>query len=102
MELLLTLLTALAGAILLIALVISLFLILRTLQSVRGYIEKINFGVRAIEKETEMLGGVETLNTGLAALAGGLESVAAHFANVDRNVGTVGQAIVDFGSRNAD
>lgn len=94
MELLLTILTALAGAVLLLALVISLFIILRTLQSVRGYIEKINFGVRAIEKETEMLGGVEKLNTGLTALAGGLESVASHFANVDRNVGTVGEALL--------
>ena len=94
MELLLTILTALAGAVLLLALVISLFMVLRTLKSVRGYIEKINFGVRAIEKETEMLGGVETLNGGLTALAGGLESVAAHFANVDRNVGTVGEALL--------
>ena len=79
---------------LLLALVVSLFLILRTLQSVRSYIEKINFGVRAIEKETEMLNGVETLNKGLTALAGGLESVAAHFANIDRNVGTVGEALL--------
>ena len=94
MELLLTILTALAGAVLLVALVASLFVILRTLQSVRGNIEKINFGVRAIEKETEMLGGVESLNGRLTALAGGLESVAAHFANVDRNVGTVGEALL--------
>ena len=94
MELLLTILTALLAASLLIALVVSLFLILRTLQSVRKYIEKINWGVRAIEKETEMLSGVETLNGGLTALAGGLESVATHFANVDRNVGTVGEALL--------
>jgi len=94
MVLLLTILTALLAAILLIALVVSLFLILRTLQSVRKYIEKINWGVRAIEKETEMLGGVATLNGGLTALAGGLESVAAHFTNVDRNVGTVGEALL--------
>lgn len=94
MELLLTVFTALLAAALLIALVVSLFLILRTLQSVRKYIEKINWGVRAIEKETEMLGGVETLNGGLTALSGGLESVAAHFGNVDRNVGTVGAALL--------
>ena len=62
MELTLTVLTALLAATLLIALIIALFLVLRTLQSVRKYIEKINFGVRAIEKETEMLGGVETLS----------------------------------------
>jgi len=94
MELLLAILTALAGAVLLIALVVALFLVLRTLQSVRRSIEKINWGVRAIEKETEMLRGVETLNTGLTALAGGLESVAAHFTNIDGNVGTVGEALL--------
>ena len=94
MTLLLTLLTALLAASLVLALVVSLFMILRTLQSVRKYIEKINWGVRAIEKETEMLGGVETLNGGLTALAGGLESVGTHFTNVDRNVGTVGEALL--------
>lgn len=94
MELMLTVFTALLAAALLIALIVALFLVLRTLQSVRKYIEKINWGVRAIEKETEMLGGVETLNGGLTALAGGLESVAAHFGNVDRNVGTVGAALL--------
>lgn len=94
MVLMLTVLTALLAAVLLIALVASLFLILRTLQAVRSYIEKINWGVRAIEKETEMLGGVATLNGGLTGLAGGLESVATHFANVDRNVGTVGEALL--------
>lgn len=94
MELLLTILTALLAASLLIALVVSLFMILRTLQSVRRHIEKINWGVRAIEKETEMLGGVETLNGGLTALAGGLESVAAHFTSIDSNVGTVGGALL--------
>lgn len=94
MEITLTVLTALLAASLLMALIVSLFLVLRTLQSVRHYIEKINFGVRAIEKETEMLGGVETLNGGLTALAGELESVVMHFANVDRNVGTVGTALL--------
>ena len=94
MALLLTILTALAAAVLLLALVLSLFIILRTLQSVRSYIEKINFGVRAIEKETEMLRGVDTLNGGLAALGGGLESVAAHFANTDRNVSVAGAALL--------
>lgn len=90
----LTILTALAFWALLLALAISLFLILRALQSIRGYIEKITFGVRAIEKETEMLAGVEKLNAGLTALADGLESVATHFANVDNNVGHVGEGLL--------
>lgn len=94
MELWLTIFTALLAAALLLALIISLFLILRILQSVRRSLEQINYGVRAIEKETEMLGGVETLNGGLTALAGGLESVGAHFTNADKNVGTVGGALL--------
>ncbi len=94
MPLLLTILTALLAATLVLALVVSLYIILRILQSVRRHIEKINWGVRAIEKETEMLGGVETLNQGLTALAGGLESVASHFTNVDRNVGPAGEALL--------
>lgn len=94
MELLLTVFTALLAAALLIALITALYLVLRTLQSIRAYMEKINWGVRAIEKETEMLGGVETLNGGLSALAGGLESVAQHFTKIDGNVGTVGAALL--------
>ena len=94
MVLTLTILTALALWVLLIALAVGLFVILRRLQSIRTSLEKITFGVRAIEKETEMLGGVEKLNGGLTALAGGLESVGAHFANVDRDVGTVGEALL--------
>lgn len=94
MELTLTILTALAAVVLLLALIIALFLILRALQSIRGYLEKIAFGVRAIEKETEMLGGIERLNGGMTALAGEIESVATHFTNVDNNVGTVGEALL--------
>jgi hypothetical protein len=93
-ELTLTILTVLALWVLLIALVLALFFIMRGLQSIRSYLEKINFGVRAIEKETEMLQGVEPLNGGLAALAGGLQSVEGHFVNVDRNVSTVGEALL--------
>lgn len=94
MDLLLTILTAIALWVLLIALAVALFLILRALQAIRTSLGKITFGVRAIEKETEMLGGVEKLNGGLTALAGGLESVATHFANVDDNVGKVGEALL--------
>lgn len=94
MELLLTIFTALLAAALLIALVTALFIILQTLQSIRRSLEQVNYGVRAIEKETEMLGGVETLNRGLTALAGGLESVGVHFTNADKNVGTVGEALL--------
>jgi uncharacterized protein YoxC len=94
MELLLTIFTALLAAVLLIALVAALFIILRTLQSIRRSLQQINYGVRAIEKETEMLGGIETLNGDLTALASGLESVAAHFTNADKNGGTVGEALL--------
>ncbi len=94
MQLLLTILTALALWTLLIALIAGLLLILRSLQSIRGYLEKINFGVRAIEKETEMLREVDRLNGGLNMVGGELESVSIHLDNVDREVGEVGEALL--------
>jgi hypothetical protein len=94
MVLLLTILTVLALWILLVALIMALYVIMRRLQSIRGYLEKINFGVRAIEKETEMLNGIEPLNAGLSALAFNLQSVEEHFIRVDENVGTVGGALL--------
>ncbi len=89
MTLLLTILTALLGAILLIALVVALFIILRTLQSVRRSLEKINYGVRAIETETGMLGGVETLNGGLVGVRDGLKLVDENLFETNESLNTV-------------
>ncbi len=80
MILLLTVLTALAVLILVVALAVYLVLIAEGLQAVGGaptsYLAKINFGVRAIEKETSALTPqVTQLNEGLKAVAAGLQAI---------------------------
>ncbi|CAN5649105.1 hypothetical protein BH23GEM3_BH23GEM3_11440 [soil metagenome] len=89
--LLLTILSVLAGWAFLSLLVIGLLLILRPLQAVRGYLEKITMGVRAIEHQLVPLGShislvagslgetadaLGTLDAGLAATGRGLEAAA--------------------------
>ena len=56
MTLLLTICSVLAVWALLTALVVGLLLVFKTLESVRGSMEKIAMGVRAIEQETLPLG----------------------------------------------
>ena len=56
MPVLLTALSVLAVWSLLGVLVVGLLLVLKTLESVRGSMEKIAMGVRAIEQETKPLG----------------------------------------------
>lgn len=80
MILLLTILTAIAVLILVVALVAYLVLIGDGLLDVGGletsYLAKINFGVRAIEKETAALTPqVTQLNEGLTAVAAGLRAI---------------------------
>ena len=55
MPLLLTVLSVLAVWALLTLLVIGLLLILKPLEAIRGHLQKINAGVRAIEQETTPL-----------------------------------------------
>ena len=80
MILLLTVLTAVLVLILVVALVVFLVHIGNGLLVVGGfetsYLAKINFGVRAIEKETSALAPqVTQLNEGLAAVASGLQAI---------------------------
>ena len=50
-----------------------------------------------------MLDDMDTMTLWTYSLvAGGLESVGARFGKVGRNLGAVGNAIVDFGLRNVD
>ena len=56
MTLLLTICSVLAVWALLTVLVVGLLLVLKTLESIRGSMEKIAMGVRAIEQETLPLG----------------------------------------------
>jgi hypothetical protein len=80
MILLLTILTAVAVLILVVALVVYLVQIGDGLLDIGGfetsYLAKINFGVRAIEKETSALTPqVTQLNEGLTAVAAGLRAI---------------------------
>ena len=82
MPVLLTILSVLAVWSLLGVLVIGLLLVLKTLEGVRGSLEKIAMGVRAIEQETKPLSAhIDALAATLAqappgdAAAGGIRGV---------------------------
>lgn len=87
MILLLTILSVLALWALLGVLIFGLLLILRPLQTARGYLEKITMGVRAIEQQTLPLGArTDTLATGLGALNNTVQRAEAHLAGVGRKL----------------
>ena len=67
MTLLLSICSVLAVWALLTVLVLGLLLVLKTLESIRGFMEKIAMGVRAIEQQTLPLGAhADTLAASLA------------------------------------
>lgn len=79
MVLLLTALSGLAGALLLVVLAVGLLRILKALTSIRETLSKIAMGVRAIDSETAPLPThLGKLNETLASLAGGMGSVHSH------------------------
>ena len=84
-RLLLTILTVLAGWTLLGLLAAGLYLILKALQSVRGYLEKIAMGVRAIERQLVPLPShAEEANAALATAAEAVTTVADRFVEMER------------------
>lgn len=91
MILLLTVLSGLAGALLLVVLAVGLLRILRALTSIRESLSKIAMGVRAIDSETaplpKHLGG---LNDTLTALGGGFGSVNSHLKAAGEKLERVG------------
>ena len=90
----LTILTGLELTVLLVALAIALVLIRHALESIAGTLDKIAWGVRAIETETAPLPGqVGQLNSGLTALSGGLKQAAVHFTSADGNLKRVAGAL---------
>jgi hypothetical protein len=58
MTLLLTILSALALWAFLTVLVVALLLVLKALEGIRGHLQRITMGVRAIEQETAPLGAL--------------------------------------------
>lgn len=79
MVLLLTVLSGLAGALLLVVLAVGLLRILRALTSIRESLSKIAMGVRAIDSETAPLPKhLGRLNDTLTTLGGGFGTVHSH------------------------
>lgn len=77
MSALMTLASILAAALLLSVLAVGLLLIVKVLQSVRGYLEQIAMGVRAIEKQSEAIPtGMAELVERFSPLAGDLQRAA--------------------------
>ena len=92
--LLLTILTAVAAAILLIALGIGLLKIAVALECIGISLDKIGWGVRAIEKETAPLPVcIDGINSSLAPVVGGFEAVGGSLTNADNNLGKVAKSL---------
>lgn len=77
MTALMTLASVLAAALLLSILTVGLLLIVKVLQSVRGYLEQIAMGVRAIEKQSASIPtGMGTLMERFSPLSDDLQRAA--------------------------
>ncbi len=88
--LLLTILTVVAGAVLLIALGIGLWHIAMALENIASSLDKIAYGVRAIDTETSPLPTcIDGINGSLAPVVGGFEVVGAELTSADRHLGNV-------------
>lgn len=89
--LLLTVLSGLAGALLLVVLAVGLLRILRALTNIRDTLSKIAMGVRAIESETAPLPKhLGQLNETLTTLGGGLGTVNSHLKATGETLERVG------------
>ncbi len=90
MVLLLTILTILAAAVLLIALGIGLWQIALSLEGIGSSMDKIAYGVRAIDTETKPLPEmIDGINGSLAPVVGGFEVVGAELTSADKHLGNL-------------
>ncbi len=90
MVLLLTILTILAAAVLLIALGIGLWQIALALEGIGSSMDKISYGVRAIDTETKPLPEcIDGINGSLAPVVGGFEVVGAELTSADKHLGNL-------------
>ncbi len=88
--LLLTILTILAAAVLLIALGIGLLYIALALEGIGKSLDKIAYGVRAIETETSPLPNcIDGINGSLAPVVGGFAAVGESLTSADTHLGNV-------------
>jgi hypothetical protein len=87
MELLLTILSVVALWALLTLLVLGLLVILKELESIRAYLQKIAMGVRAIDMETAPLGRHATKVAGtLGITIEGLTATVGRLSDVERDL----------------
>lgn len=94
MALLLTILSVLAAWLFLAVLVTGLLLILKTLQSVRAHLEKIAWGVRAIEQQTGPLARrLDTLAASMRGAGRELDGVAGGLGAVERGLAAAAPAL---------
>ena len=64
--------------------------ILKPLEGIGNSLEKIAYGVRAIETETSPLSGcIDGINNSLAPVVGGFEAVGSSLTSADQNLGKV-------------
>ena len=88
--LLLTILTILAAAVLLVALGIGLFYIALALEGIGSSLDKIAYGVRAIDTETSPLPEcIDGVNGSLAPVVGGFEAVGESLTSADKHLGNI-------------
>lgn len=94
MRVLLTILSVLAGWTLLGVLMVGLRSILKPLQSIRGHLEKIVWGVRAIEQQTVPLGAhADTLAASLGETGDAVGAAADQLDKVGRDIDAAGPAL---------
>lgn len=87
---LLTILTILAAAVLLVALGIGLYYIAVALEGIGDSLDKIAYGVRAIEQESNPLPEcIDGINGSLAPVVGGFEAVGGSLTSADQHLGNV-------------
>ena len=88
--LLLTILTILAAAVLLIALGIGLWQIALALEGIGSSLDKIAYGVRAIEQESNPLPEcIDGINGSLSPVIGGFEVVGSELTSADAHLGNL-------------
>lgn len=94
MRVLLTILSVLAGWALLAVLMVGLLSIMKQLESIRGYLEKIVWGVRAIEQQTVPLEAhADALVASLGETGDAVGAAADQLGKVSRDVDVAGPAL---------
>ena len=88
--LLLTILSILVAAVLLIALGIGLFYIAKALEGIASSLDKVAYGVRAIDTETSPLPEcIDGINGSLAPVGGGFGVVGTELTSADKHLGNL-------------